>query len=346
MMQLLLRQLGRGISRAQAHAPMHATLHVFVCAFVLGLNLLQAPLAHALDAYPTKPIKLIVTFVPGGGADILARYLAQALSTSLAKPVLVENKPGAGGLIGIQAGLSAPADGYTLTLVSSSYTVNPSLYKLKFDPVNDMTPIVQASKGPLLVVVNASQHLKTLADFVQKAKAKPGQLTYASSGLGSALHLGAALFADQAGISINHVPYKGGGAALNDLLANQIDIYFAATASALPLVQTGKLQALGVTGNKRIPALPDVPTIEESGYKGYDVTLWYGIIGPKGMPQELVDKLNAEVNLILAKKDTANRFEADGAIPSGGTALEFKNTIRREIEMWGKVVTKMGITPE
>jgi tripartite-type tricarboxylate transporter receptor subunit TctC len=158
--------------------------------------------------------------------------------------------------------------------------------------------------------------------------------------------LGAALFADQAGIQINHIPYKGGGAALNDLLANQVDVYFAATASALPLVQTGKLQALAVTGNKRIPALPDVPTIEEQGYKGYDVTLWYGIIGPKGMPQEVVDKLNSEVNSILLKKDTANRFEADGAVPSGGTALEFKNTIRREIEMWGKVVSKMGIVPE
>jgi tripartite-type tricarboxylate transporter receptor subunit TctC len=138
--------------------------------------------SHALEAYPSKPIKLIVTFVPGGGADILARYLAQSLTTAMGKPVVVENKPGAGGLIGIQAGLAAPADGYTLTLVSSSYTVNPSLYKLKFDPVNDMTPIVQASKGPLLVVVNSSQHIKTLADFVQKARAKPAQLSYASSG--------------------------------------------------------------------------------------------------------------------------------------------------------------------
>ena len=302
--------------------------------------------AYGADVYPSKPIKLIVTFVPGGGADILARYLAQALTTSLGKPVLVDNKPGAGGLIGIQAGLSAPADGYTLTLISSSYTVNPSLYKLKFDPVNDMTPIVQASKGPLLVVVNASQSIKSLADFVAKAKSKPAQLTYASSGLGSALHLGAALFADQAGISINHVPYKGGGAALNDLLANQIDIYFAATASALPLVQSGKLQALAVTGTKRIPALPDTPTIEEQGYKGYDVTLWYGLIGPKGMPHDLVDKINSDDNTILIKKDTATRFEADGAIPSGGTPAEFKAIIRKEIELWNKVVTKIGIVPE
>ena len=302
--------------------------------------------AFGADVYPSKPIKLIVTFVPGGGADILARYLAQALTTSLGKPVLVDNKPGAGGLIGIQAGLSAPADGYTLTLISSSYTVNPSLYKLKFDPVNDMTPIVQASKGPLLVVVNASQSIKSLADFVAKAKSKPAQMTYASSGLGSALHLGAALFADQAGISINHVPYKGGGAALNDLLANQIDIYFAATASALPLVQSGKLQALAVTGTKRIPALPDTPTIEEQGYKGYDVTLWYGLIGPKGMPHDLVEKINSEVNTILIKKDTATRFEADGAIPSGGTPAEFKAIIRKEIELWNKVVTKIGIVPE
>ncbi len=322
-------------------------LQKFITSLVGGCLCLWPGLsALALDTYPSKPIKLIVTFVPGGGADILARYLAQGLSTSLGKPVLVDNKPGAGGLIGIQTGLAAPADGYTLTLISSSYTVNPSLYKLKFDPVNDMTPIVQASKGPLLVVVNASQHMKTLADFIAKAKTKPAQLTYASSGLGSALHLGAALFADQAGISINHVPYKGGGAALNDLLANQVDIYFAATASALPLVQSGKLQALAVTGSKRIPALPETPTIEEQGFKGYDVTLWYGIIGPKGMPQEVVDRINSEVNTILAKKDTANRLEADGATPSGGTPLEFKNIIRKEIDLWSKVVTKIGIVPE
>jgi tripartite-type tricarboxylate transporter receptor subunit TctC len=300
----------------------------------------------AAEPYPSKPIKIIVTFVPGGGADILARYLAQALTKSLGQNVVVENKPGAGGLLGVEAGLAASADGYTLTLVSSSYTVNPSLYKLKFDPLNDITPIVQVSQGPLLVVANNSLPIKTLADFVALAKTKPGQLNYASSGQGSALHLGAALFGDMAGITMNHVPYKGGGAALTDLMANQIDVYFAATASSVPMVKSGRLRALAVTGTSRIAALPDVPTIDESGFKGYDVNLWYGLIGPKGLPSEIVARLNTEVNKVLAQKETPQKLENDGAVIAGGSAAHFQNVIRKEVQMWRTVVTKLGVKIE
>jgi tripartite-type tricarboxylate transporter receptor subunit TctC len=315
-----------------------------VLAGVLAAVLL--PISASAQTYPGKPVRLIVPYVPGGGADIIGRYLAQMLTPALGQTVIVENKPGAGGLMGTEAGLAAPADGLTLTLISSSYTVNPSLYKLKFDPVADITPIVQVSQGPLLVVVNPALPVKSLAELVAYAKARPGKLNYASSGQGSVLHLGAALFADRAGLTMNHVPYKGGGAALNDLLANQVDVYFAATASALPMVKAGKLRPLAVTSAKRIPALPDVPTIAESGFKGYDVTLWYGLIGPKGLPTPIVERINTEVNKVLARKETPAKLEIDGAVPAGGTTVQFQAVVRSEIDLWRTVVTKLGVKPE
>lgn len=298
------------------------------------------------DNWPSKPIKLIVTFVPGGGADIIGRYVAKHLGDALGQPVVVDNKPGAGGLIGVQAGLSAPADGYTFVLISSSYTVNPSLYKLKFDPVQDITPVVQVSKGPLLVVTNPKLPARDLKELIALGKSKPNALDYASSGQGSLLHLAAALFADEAGFEMQHVPYKGGGAALTDLVAGEVDLYFAATASALPHVKSGKLRALAVTTESRIPALPDTPTIAESGFKGYEATLWYGIVGPKGLPSDIVKRMNTEVNKVLAMKETPAKLEVDGAMPGGGTPAEFQSVIAREIPKWGKVVGKIGIKPE
>jgi tripartite-type tricarboxylate transporter receptor subunit TctC len=312
---------------------------LIVAALVLSLQ----SAAGFANTYPVRPIKLIVTFVPGGGADIIGRYLAQALTTALGQPVIVENKPGAGGMLGAEAGLAAPADGYTFTLISSSYTVNPSLYKLKFDPINDITPIVQVSQGPLLVVVNPAVQAKSLQELVSLGKSKPGQLNYASSGQGSALHLGAALFADMAGVTMNHVPYKGGGAALNDLVGGQVDLYFAATASALPLIKAGKLRPLAVTSAKRIAALPDTPTVAESGFKGYDVTLWYGLIGPKGLPAEIVTRINAEVNKVLTRKETPAKLEIDGASAAGGTPAQFQSILSTEIDLWRRIVTQLGV---
>ena len=317
-------------------------VRLIVAALVLSLQ----SAAGFADTYPSRPIKIIVTFVPGGGADIIGRYLAQALTTALGQPVIVENKPGAGGMLGAEAGLAAPADGYTLTLISSSYTVNPSLYKLKFDPVNDITPIVQVSQGPLLVVVNPAVQAKSLQELVGLGKSRPGQLNYASSGQGSALHLGAALFADMADIKMNHVPYKGGGAALNDLMGGQVDLYFAATASALPLVKAGKLRPLAVTSARRIAALPDTPTVAESGFKGYDVTLWYGLVGPKALPAEIVNRINAEVNKVLAQKETSAKLDVDGASAAGGTPAQFQAILSKEIDLWRRTVTKLGVKPE
>ncbi len=300
----------------------------------------------AAAAYPEKPIRLIVTFVPGGGADMLARYIGNEMSKSLGQTVVVENKPGAGGLIGIEAGRAASADGYTLTLISSSYTVNPSLYKLKFDPVKDITPIVQVSKGPLLVVTNSEFPPKSLKELITYAKDHPGKINFASSGQGSIIHLANELFNRRAGLQMTHIPYKGGGNAQNDLMANQVQLYFAATASALPHVHSGKMRALAVTTPGRLKALPDVPSIAESGFPGYDATLWYGLIGPKGMPKELVEKLNAVVNKAIKNPAAIKKLETDGAEPAGGTPEEFSAKIASEIEMWGKVVSDIGIKPE
>jgi tripartite-type tricarboxylate transporter receptor subunit TctC len=315
--------------------------------FSLGRRALLAsaalPLIARAAGYPSKPVKVIVPYVPGGGADILARYMAQMLTGALGQPVIVDNRSGAGGMIGVDAGLAAPADGSVLTLISSSYTVNPSLYRIKYDPVRDITPIGQISAGPLLVVVSPASPIRSIADLVAAAKFRPGQLTYASSGQGSALHLAAAQFARRAGVQMVHVPYKGGGAALTDVMSGQVDVYFAATASALPHVEGGRLRALAVTTADRIPSLPEVPTIAQSGFPGYDVTLWYGLIGPKGLPADIVRRVNGEIATILRLGATTEKFKADGAVPAGGTPEAFGQRIASEIATWREVVGALNI---
>lgn len=318
----------------------------WVHALTAAACLAAAAPSLAQPGYPSKPIRLIIPFVAGGGSDILGRYVAQGLTKALGQQVVVENRGGAAGLIGIEAGLSAPPDGHTLTLISSSYTVNPSLYKMRWDPVADLTPIIQMSRGPLLVVVNPSLPVKSMADLAKMAKDKPGQLNFASSGQGSLLHLAPELWASRAGVKMTHIPYKGGGAALTDVVSGQVDLYFAATASSLPHVKTGRLRALAVTTPDRIPALPDVPAIAEAGWPGYDVTLWYGLVGPKGLPASIVDRINKEVNLILAAPETAAKLAVDGAMPAGGTPQQFKAVIEKEIGMWNGVVNKLGLKLE
>ena len=317
---------------------------MWIKACLLLTALTTSALAHA--SYPDKPIRIIVTFVAGGGADVLARYIAKEMAEILGQPVVVENRTGAGGLIGVEAGLAAAPDGYTLTLISSSYTVNPSLYKLKFDPLTDITPVVRVSAGPMLAVTSPKSGIKTVAELIAAAKKVPGAINFASSGQGSVIHLANELFNQRADIKMTHIPYKGGGNALVDLMTNQVDLYFAATASALPHVRAGKINAVAVTTPTRIQALPNVPTIAESGFPGYEATLWYGLIAPKGVPDEIVQKLNLVVNDILKKPAAREKIQADGAEPAGGSALEFREIIAREIQIWGKVVRDIGIQPQ
>ena len=304
-----------------------------------------APTVSAQD-YPTKPIRVIVPFAPGGGSDFIARFMTQRLSELLGKPFVIENKPGAGGNLGTEQGVRAAADGYTLTLIASSYTVNPAIHKLNFDPVNEVTPIIQLSRGPLLVLVNPSLGASTLQDLIAMAKKRPGEIMYASSGQGSIIHAATELFNLKAGIKMIHVPYRGTGPALTDTLAGQTQVFFSSAATALPHVQSGTLKALAVTTAKRLPALPNVPTVAEAGLPGYEVALWHGLIAPKGLPRTIVDKINKAANESLTLKDTAEKLATDGVAPAGGTPEQFMATIRKEIDLWKKLAADGVIKAE
>jgi len=314
--------------------------------WLFGSLLLAFSLGSPAQQYPTKPVRIVVPFAPGGGSDFIARFIAQRLTGSLGQQVIVENKPGAGGMLGITQGVQSPADGYTLTLIASSYTVNPSIYKFSFDPVSDITPIIQLSQGPLLVVVRPSLPVKTTQELIALAKAKPGQINFASSGQGSVIHMATELFQSMAGIKMNHIPYKGTGPALTDTLGGQTDVFFSSTATAVPHVQSGKLRAIAVTTAKRIPALPNVPTVGESGVKGYDVVLWHGLIGPKGLPRPIVDRINSEATKALKLKETAEQLQNDGVAPAGGTPEQFRAQIQKEIGVWKKVAADAGVKAE
>jgi tripartite-type tricarboxylate transporter receptor subunit TctC len=221
--------------------------------------------------------------------------------------------------------------------------VNPALYPLKYDAVNDITPVVQISQGPMLVVANPKLPVKTVQDLIAAAKAKPGTINFASAGQGSITHMVVELFQSMAGIKMNHVPYKGTGPALTDTISGQTDILFSSTATALPHVKSGRLRAIAVTTAKRLPAEPNVPTIAESGVAGFDVALWHGLIGPKGLPQPVVERINSEVNKILHIKETAEQLQTDGVAPAGGSAQQFQAQIKKEIDLWRKVVATTGV---
>jgi tripartite-type tricarboxylate transporter receptor subunit TctC len=299
--------------------------------------------AIAQAKYPAKPIHIFVPFAPGGGSDFIARFIAQRLTQSMDSQVIVENRPGAGGLLGIEQGVKSDPDGYTLTLIASSYTVNAALYPLKYDPIADVTPIVQISQGPMIVVAYPKFPPKNMQEVIALAKQKPGTINFASAGQGSITHMVVELFQYRAGVKMNHVPYKGTGPALTDTISGQTDLMFSSTATALPHVKSGRLKALAVTTAKRLPAEPQVPTIQEAGVKDFDVVLWHGLIGPKGLPKPVVERINSEVNKVLKIKETAAQLETDGVAPAGGDAQRFGDQIKKEITLWKDVVAKTGV---
>ncbi len=304
--------------------------------------------AFAQAAYPTQPVKIIVPFAPGGGSDFIARFIAEKLTKLLGQSVLVDNRPGAGGLLGIDLGVKAAADGYTFILIASSYCVNPSIFKLKFDPVNDITPVAQISQGPMVLLVNPALKIKSVKELIERAKAKPGDITFASAGLGSVTHMAGEYFASAAKIKLTHVPYKGTAPALTDTIAGQTNIFFSSPASALAHVEAGKLVALGVTTSKRAPGATysKVPTIAEAGVPGYEAVLWHGLIAPKGVPKAIVDRINKEVVEALKNKDAVDKLETDGVAPAGGTADQFAALIKSDIALWAKVVKDGNIKVE
>ncbi len=309
-----------------------------LCAGVAGGALSQA--------YPSKPIRIVAPFAPGGGTDLIARVAAQKMTEALGQQTVVDNRPGAGGVLGAELGAKAPPDGYTFTLVAGSYAVNPSLFKLTFDPINDITPVIQLSQGPFLVVVHPSLPVKNIKELIALAKAKPGHITFASSGAGSITQLATELFADMAGIKMIHIPYKGTGPALTDTMAGQVQMLFGSVGATLPQMSSGRLRAIAVTTAKRIAAAPEVPTIAESGLKGYEVILWHGLIAPKALPKPILDRVNGELNKALKTKEMQDRLAADGVSAAGGAPEQFAALIKKDIEVWRKVVQKAGVKAE
>jgi tripartite-type tricarboxylate transporter receptor subunit TctC len=296
--------------------------------------------------YPSKPVRVLVGFAAGGGTDLTARFIARELSSAMGQQFVVENKPGAGGSIAFAAGAEAPPDGYTLTMISVAYAVNPSIYKIRFDPIADMTPVVQTAEGPLIIVANPKLPVKNVKELIALARSKPGQLTYATPGQGGTSHLAAELLSSMAGIKMNHIPYKGGAPALTDTIAGQTDLCFNVVAGTLPHVKSGRLRAIAVTSARRMASEPDIPTVAESGVPGYEVNQWYGIIGPKGLPAPIVTRLNGETAKILKTKEAADQLRNEGLSPAGGTPEQFGALIGKDIQLWRKVVTDIGLKAE
>ncbi len=298
------------------------------------------------QSYPNRAIRLLVPFAPGGGSDLIARIAAQKLTEAMGQPVVVENRPGAGGTVAAELGVKAAADGYTLTLIAPSYTVGPSMYKLTFDAANDITAIIQLSRGAFLLAVHPSLPVKNVKELIALAKARPGQMSFASGGAGSGIHLAMELFLDMAGIRIVHVPYRGNGPALTDTIAGHVQMLWGSAPSTLPQVKSGRLRGIAVSTPERAPAAPDIPTVMESGLKDYEVVLWHGLIGPKGLPAPVLDRINGELNKALKTKDMEERLAIDGVAPAGGNSEQFLAEIRKGIEIWGRVMKKIGIKPD
>jgi tripartite-type tricarboxylate transporter receptor subunit TctC len=312
----------------------------------LGLALCPPVQAQAA-AYPAHPIKFIVSYPPGGPADILARTLAQKLAEGLGQPVVVDNRGGANGNIGAEIAAKAPADGYTLFMMTSSHAANVTLYpKLPFDLMRDFVHISNVASYPLLLVVNPKVPATTVAELVADAKAHPGALTFASAGSGGGAHLAGELFKTMAGVHLVHVPYKGTGPALLDVVGGQVDLMFAGVSAAMPHVKTARLRALGVSSLIRLKAEPEIPTILEAGVKGYEIASWLGVSAPAGTPPQIVARLDAEIGKIVHMPDFAERLAVDGAEPQATSSEAFTRYVEAEVRKWGKLIRDSGTTGE
>jgi tripartite-type tricarboxylate transporter receptor subunit TctC len=322
-----------------------------ICLVLITLCLLagqfQSPQAQAQSDYPSKPVKIIVPSAPGGGTDISARVLAQYLSQSTGQQFFIENRPGAGNMIGIEAVARSVPDGYTLLMTASTLTINHLTYKkVLYDTVRDFAPISLVVSLPSLLVVHPSVPARSLAELIALAKQKPDQLTYGSAGLGTNPHLSMELFKTMAGIEIRHIPYKGVGPALNDLIAGQVSSLIAGLLTTKPQVEAGTLRGLAVTGAKRAESLPNIPTVAEAGVPSYEALQWYGLLAPAGTPPAIVTRLHAETAKAVRTKEMKERLAADGAEPVGNTPAEFAAHIQDEMKKWAAVARAAKIEPQ
>jgi tripartite-type tricarboxylate transporter receptor subunit TctC len=309
---------------------------------------LAAGFAPWARAQTGKPLRLIVPFTPGGSADILARAIAPSLGAALGQNVIIENRPGAGGSLGATEAARAAPDGQTLLMGHvGTLAVNPSIYpKLAYDPLKSFVPVAWVARVPNVLVVPVSSPARTLAEFVALARARPGRLSYSSGGNGSAAHITFELLKLTTGTFLLHIPYRGSAPSITDLIAGQVDATFTGAPAVLPHVKSGRLRALAVSSAQRIPALPDVPTVAESGYPGFVADQWYGLVAPAGTPPAVVARLNADVNQVLALPEVAQQMAVEGAVPAPATPQAFGALIAREIPRWAQVVKAGNVKPD
>ena len=300
------------------------------------------------QAYPTKPVRMVVGFPPGGGTDILARIVAQKLADAWGQQVIVENRPGASATIGANVVAKAAPDGYTLAMGQlTPNAIAPALYpKLPYDALKDFVPITLVGTSPNILVVNPAVPAKSLAELVAYAKAQPGRLTYASSGPGSLQHIAAELFKSMAGVDLVHVPFKGSGHAVVDLVAGQVDMNFDSIPATIQHIKSGKLRALAVTSARRASAFTDVPTIAESGYPGYDLTTWWGLFAPAGTPEDVLERVHADAVAALRNPEVRERFAGLSVEPGGGSRADFAGYVRKEVAKYARIVKQLGIKVE
>ena len=311
-----------------------------------GVLLALAAPAFGQSDYPNRPVRLIIPFPPGGSNDVVGRMIGTSLSDKLGKQVVVDNRAGAGGVVGTEIASHAPPDGYTLLVISLAHAVNPWLYKLPYDPIKDFVPIGIMGSGPNVVVVHPSLPVHSIKELVAMAKDKPGQLQYASAGIGSFQHLGGELFKLMAGVNILHVPFKGGGPAMIDVLGGHTKVMFSSLVQTSPHIKAGKLRALGVGGLKRNPVLPDVPTVDEAGVPGYEAVNWWGIVAPAGTPAAIVERLHKEITAVQESDAVKTVLDREGAATVQMSTAEFGAFIEKDMQKWGRVVKEGGIKAE
>ena len=302
-----------------------------------GSNFAQTP------KYPDRPLRLIVPFAPGGGADIVGRAFAQRATEIFGQQVVVDNRSGGGGTIGAEITVASRADGYTLILVSASYAISPSLYKLPYDALKDIAPAGLLATGPFVIVVHPSLPARSVRDLIAAARSKPATIPYGSAGTGSITHLASELFGTMAGVQMIHIPYKGTGPAMTDLLGGQIQMIIGTSVSVSAHIKGGKLVPLAVTGQKRMATLPELPTVAEAGLPGYEVQTWYGVWFPRGIPLEILSRWNREINTMVGEARLAQRFAQEGLEAAPGSPADFSKVLSRDIDRWKQVVVRAGV---
>lgn len=301
----------------------------------------------AQSGYPSRPMRIIVPAAPGGGTDYTARLIAQRLTNALGQSVVVDNRAGASGNIGLEIAAKSAPDGHTLVMPITSFPMNPHLFrKLPFDTVKDFSPITLAAVAPLYLVVNPSLPVKSVSDLVTLGKAKPGSLNYANSGNGTSAHLAGELFKKMSGVDMVSLPYKGGGPAVIDLIAGRVQVYFSTIPAAIQQVQAGRLRGLAVTSSKRVDLIPDVPTVAESGLPGFEIVGWFGMFAPAGTPRPIIMRLNAEINETMQLPETRKQFATHGLVPGGGTPEELGAFLKAELAKWGALIKQIGLEQE